>query len=515
VTRGHLEIETKYDVGVDFVLPGLDGLDGVASVDPPVEHALEAVYHDAEDLRLLRARVTLRRRTGGPDAGWHLKLPAGAARRELHAPLGRTTKTPPRSVLAPVVGILRGAPAGPVATLHTRRVVTSLRDDGGRLLAEVADDTVTATALGVGAGRPAEVHTWREVEVELADGNAEAGAALATAVGERLIAAGARPSASPSKVGRVLAGRLADDAGTRTPGEAQAAGEFVLAALRQQVAGLQAADVQLRTEQPDAVHQIRVAARRLRSTLVAFRTVLDREATEPLREELAWLGGQLAAARDDEVTLAQLRAVVAAEPGELVLGPVAARLQQLQLREERAGLDRALELVSRPRYLRLLDALHNLMAAPPLTENAGGQLEPVLHDAVRRSVRRLRRHMKNARRAPEEEDHPEALHAVRKAAKRVRYATEIAAPELGGAKDIVRAAKRIQKVLGELQDTVATRELCRRLAVVAFADGENTFTFGRLHALEQARAERAHQKFWALEAKVRPVLKDAARQRSS
>jgi CHAD domain-containing protein len=509
VASGHLEIETKYDVGETFELPALDGLDGVASVDPPVEHGLEAVYHDAADLRLLRARVTLRRRTGGPDAGWHLKLPAGTARRELHAALGRSAKNPPRALVAPVAGVLRGAPTGPVATLRTRRVVTTLRDDAGRPVAEVADDTVTATAVAVDAGAPAEVHIWREVEVELADENP----ALAAAVGERLTAAGARPSASPSKVGRVLAGRLAPAAPDQLRGKkGPRAGEFVRAALAEQVEGLLAADVQLRTEQPDAVHQVRVAARRLRSTLAAFRAVLDREATAPLREELAWLGGQLAAARDDEVALAHLRDVVVAERDELVLGPVAARLQQAQLREERAGLDRALETLGGARYLALLDALHGLVADPPFTDGAADRVQPVLRDAVRRSVRRLRRHVRTARRA-EGEERAEALHAVRKAAKRVRYATEIAAPELGGAKDVVRAAKRIQKVLGKAQDTVITRELCRRFGVVAFADGENAFTFGRLHALEQARAERAEQEFWALEPGVRRVLKDAARRR--
>jgi CHAD domain-containing protein len=512
VTSGHLEIETKYDVAEGFQLPALEGLDGVATVDPPVEHALEAVYHDAADLRLLRARVTLRRRTGGPDAGWHLKLPAGTARRELHAPLGKAARKPPQAVTAPVVGILRGAPTAPVASLHTRRVVHSLRDGEGRVLAEIADDTVTATALAVDAGHPTEVHAWREVEVELVEGDD----ALAAAVGERLTAAGARPSASASKVGRVLAGRLGEDAGApaEQPGQTRAVGEFLRAAIGVQVAALVAADVQLRTEQHDAVHQVRVSARRLRSTLAAFRDVLDRDATTPLRDELSWLGGQLSEARNHEVAVAHLRDVVNAEPEELVLGPVAARLQQNHLREERAGLDRALATVAGERYLRLLDALHDLVADPPFTDGAGDQVRPVLRQAVRRSVRRLRRHMNNARRA-DDKDRPAALHAVRKAAKRVRYATEIAEPELDGAKDVVRAAKRIQKNLGELQDTLVTRELCRRFGVIALAEGENGFTFGRLHALEQARAEAAERKFWAREAKVRRVLKGAVRQPAS
>jgi CHAD domain-containing protein len=507
MTSGHLEVETKYDVDDAFELPSLDGLDGVAAVDPVVEHGLEAVYHDAVDLRLLRARVTLRRRTGGPDAGWHLKLPAGGARREVHAPLGRAVKKPPRVLLAPVTGLLRGAATGPVATLRTRRLVTCLRDADGRLLAEVADDRVTATVPAGGPDQPAEVHTWREVEVELGGGDA----VLADAVGERLTSAGARPSATASKVGRVLAARLAglDVPTIRQRKKGPRAGEFVRVALAEQLAGLEAADVLLRTEQPDAVHQVRVGARRLRSTLAALRAVLDRDRTGPIREELAWLGGQLSDARDDEVALAHLRELVAAEPEELVLGPVAARLQQLQLQEERAGLDRALDTLSGPRYLQLLDALHEMVADPPFTDAAGGRLEPVLRHAVDSSVRRLARHMANARHAEGAERH-EALHAVRKAAKRVRYATEVAGSELGGAKDVVKVAKRIQKVLGEVQDTVVTRQLCRRLGA-STGEGENGFTFGRLHALEQARAELREADFWAFEPKARRVLKRAAR----
>src|SRR4051812_41826467 len=421
MTSGHLEVETKYDVDEAFVVPDVAGLAGVASVDAPVEHQLEAVYFDTADLRLLRSRVTLRRRTGGPDAGWHLKLPAGTARRELHAPLGRAVKKPPPALLDPVAGVVRGEVPRPVATLHTRRVVTALRGPGGELLAEIADDTVTASVPPAGPGAPILVQAWREVEVELGAGDD----ALAAAVGERLTEAGARRSPSASKVGRVLAERLVEVAGPVPQGrKPEDAGEFVLSALAGQIAALQAADVLLRTDQPDAVHQIRVAARRLRSTLAAFRAVLDRATTGPIRDELSWLGGQLADARDDEVALEHLRAVVATEPVELVLGPVAARLQQTELREVRAGLDRAMVTLSEPRYLRLLDDLDALLAAAPFTALAEDPLKPVLRATTRRSVQRLRRRLATARQAPEGE-RAAALHEVRKAAKRARYAAEV------------------------------------------------------------------------------------------
>src|SRR3954454_17819911 len=202
----HLEIERKFEVDESFVLPGLAGLPGVAEVREPVEHVLEAAYYDTADLRLARARVTLRRRTGGADAGWHVKLPAAAgARRELHSPVGRAAKTPPKAVLQPVLGVVRRAPTGQVAILRTRRLVTELADGAGRVLAELADDHVTGTALPARPGEVTVVTAWREVEVELVDGDEELLAAVAAA----LISAGARPASAPSKLSRVLADRLA------------------------------------------------------------------------------------------------------------------------------------------------------------------------------------------------------------------------------------------------------------------------------------------------------------------
>ena len=71
------ETERKYEAGDGVELPGWAGLAGEESLVGPEEQTLEAVYFDTEDLRLARAGVTLRRRRGGDDAGWHLKLPGG------------------------------------------------------------------------------------------------------------------------------------------------------------------------------------------------------------------------------------------------------------------------------------------------------------------------------------------------------------------------------------------------------------------------------------------------------
>jgi CHAD domain-containing protein len=527
-----LEIERKFDVDETFVLPDLTGVPGVADVREPVEHALEAAYYYTADLRLARARVTLRRRTGGTDAGWHVKLPAVAgARRELHSPLGRATRTPPKAVLEPVLGIVRRAPVAPVATLRTRRVVTELVDAAGRVLAEVADDHVTGTALPAGPGEAATVMVWREVEIELVDGDEELLAAVATVV----IEAGARPADSPSKLSRVLGDRLAaleapeappaavaepeatkakkakkgkkerkDDGRGRT--SSAPAGEVVRAALELQVRALQDADLMVRTGQLDGVHQVRVACRRLRSVLAAFRPVLDRAHTDPLREELAQVGSALSPTRDAEVALAHLRELVAAQPPELVLGPVAARLQQAAIRDEQAGDETTRKVLNSPAYLQLRDDLDALVAEPPLTADAGRPADEVLREVLALAARRLRRAVRAAR----DSDQAEALHEVRKAAKRVRYTAEAAVPVLGRpVAELVAALKGVQQVLGDRQDTFVTRPLCLQLGLQAFAAGENAWTWGRLHALEQARCEEAEREFWLRWPQLRPVLTSA------
>jgi CHAD domain-containing protein len=253
---------------------------------------------------------------------------------------------------------------------------------------------------------------------------------------------------------------------------------------------------------------VRVACRRLRSLLAAFRPVLDRAHTDPLREELAQVGAALSPARDGEVALAHLRELVDAQPVELVLGPVAARLQQAAIAEERSGDTHARRALASAAYLQLRDDLDALVAEPPLTEDAARPADEVLREVLAHAGKRLRR----AVRAAQDSEQPEALHAVRKAAKRVRYTAEAAEPVLGRpVAELVSALKGVQAVLGDRQDTYLTRPLCIQLGLEAFAAGENAWTWGRLHALEQARGERAEREFWTRWPELRPVLRSAAR----
>jgi len=199
----HLETEQKYDADADFVLPELGRLPelGGRRATDPRRIYLSATYFDTEDQRLIRHKVTLRRRVGGDDEGWHLKLPAGKdTRQELHVPLdeGNTGSAPAR-LTARVEEITAGEQLRPVAILDTERTVVTLAGPAGDALVEVADDVVTAVRLG----QENEPMRWREIEVEVLSPGTEAAGLLET-VGEVLRKAGARPSASGSKLARVL-----------------------------------------------------------------------------------------------------------------------------------------------------------------------------------------------------------------------------------------------------------------------------------------------------------------------
>jgi inorganic triphosphatase YgiF len=197
----HLEIERKFDVSTGFTVPDLAAVPGCAAVGGPVTHHLSATYYDTPGNRLAASKITLRRRTGGTDEGWHLKLPAGQdARREIRAPLAAGDEARvPEELASQVAGVTGGLPLAPIAFLHTERTVLTLLHATGRVLAEIADDLVTARREGA-AG---ESLRWREVEVEVPEDSADTRLAL-EGTARLLLAAGAAPAASGSKLARLL-----------------------------------------------------------------------------------------------------------------------------------------------------------------------------------------------------------------------------------------------------------------------------------------------------------------------
>jgi CHAD domain-containing protein len=291
------------------------------------------------------------------------------------------------------------------------------------------------------------------------------------------------------------------------------AGEVVLAYLDAQAARLSALDLAIHRDKPDAVHQMRVTVRRLRSTLQAFAGIIAKAETGHLRTELKWLGGVLGGARDNEVLADQLHAGLKAVPAELLLGPAQARVTAHFAPLEASSRKAVLDALDSERYLALRAELGRLLDRPPLTQAAAEPAGKALPVAVGRTYRRTRRRMRRAGHAPAGRARDVALHEARKAAKRARYAAEAARPGLGkkAGKKARRFAKRmksVQSALGSHQDAVIVRATAREIAVHAHLAGESTFSFGLVH-------ERAHREAVACAGQARRAWRRASRGKSS
>ena len=499
VNVNETETETSCDVPAGAGLPRLDRLPQVAAASEPEQQRLEADYYDTDDLRLLRAGITLRQRSGGNDAGWHLKLPLGhSTRREIRRPLNGDGRGVPGELARLVRVRTRGAPLRPVAHMTTTRQRVVLLDDAGKSLAEVAADDVSAQTLG----QSTAVSRWQEVEVELTGGDRQ----LLKAADDLLRHHdGLRPAGRAAKLACALGDRLPEAEDPPPLTASSPAGHVVLAYLRTQAGTLMSLDPLVRLDEPDAVHQMRVAGRRLRATFRSFGHLLRRDATPGLAAELKWLSGVLGAARDGEVLDAHLRGTLRQTPVELRIGPVEARIQGHFGSVRAAARTELLAALDSDRYFVLLDDLDQLLAEPPFTASAATPGAEVLPAAARLALRQADRRMHRAWHAPPGRARNEALHRARKSARRARYAAEAMSPAIGGkASRFAKRMKRVQSVLGEHQDSVIARAVARDLGLGAHLAGENAFSYGLLYERDACDGER-------FQARARRVWKKASR----
>ena len=466
-----LEREDKFEVSVDYRLPDLPELLPKGGRIETVDYEIENTYFDTASVRLAQSGVTLRRREGGSDAGWHLKVPADDARAEISD--SSTSSSMPEALSKLVVGIRAGEELRPVALITVARTVHRLLGADGSLLVEVADDRVS----GATVGHAARITSWREIEVEL---KADSAARLQERVGKRLLAAGASRSDFGSKLQRTLGfpghARTAPHVGT----VGGLAWVYVAAQCREIVR----CDIGLRLDEP-LVHKFRVAIRRLRSTLKVYAPLFDPDASAALDAELVWFAGLLGEVRDRDILRQRLTAQLAELPAEVVLGSVAAQIETTLLVERSHHQARVRDAMNSERYAALMKLILIWQTRPPLTKRA----EKPVTDAER-YLRRAGN--KVTRRLAEAGGDVEALHSARKAAKRYRYAAELTA-EAGGKKAsrIVKSTTKLQTLLGEHQDSVVSANFLRRLGAEAGANGDqNGFTYGFLMALEWQRAER-------------------------
>jgi CHAD domain-containing protein len=520
MTSEGLETEKKYDVDDVAELPALQDIVGVGRVGEPYEAVLEAVYFDTDDLALASRGITLRRRTGGTDAGWHLKLAAESGtesaprqRREIHAPLGQAAVVPEK-LLAYLHVYLRGAQLAPAARLKTGRTTRALHGRDGVHLADFADDRVESESLG-GAGQR---QGWREWELELVHGGAE----LFPAAEPILAAAGARPAVHESKLGRALGEAWPQSSGPRAEVPDEEAAEpqkkawdkngpvsgVVTAYLGGQIGEILACDPGVRLEEPDAVHKMRSATRRLRSTLAVYRTLFGAAAVRRLRDELQWLGRILGSPRDAEVMRERLRAHAAELPPGEASGAVKDSVERELGNRFDAGYRKVLEVLTADRYFRLLDDLEDFRDNPPVRPLASGPAGKVAAKRVAKTVRRLRRSHRAAMRAEEGAAHETALHQVRKDAKRLRHAAESMVPLYRKrAAKLAKAAHRQQQILGDHHDSVMARVFLGKLGRGPELPEAVAEAYRSLLEQEERIAARDEAKYRKARRKARKLLK--------
>lgn len=464
----HIEAERKYALERGQAVPDLGS---VVRVGEPETFTLVADYYDTPEYRLLRARTTLRRRSGGDDEGWHLKLPLpDGTRLEVHAPLG--TRVVPEQLRSRVAEIVELDPLVPVATLTTQRTQTPLLREDGTVDALLAEDQVGAKVDG-------QVTSWAEVEVELVEGDFD----LLDRIEDVLGQAGIHLASVGSKIANALAEQLQRQPERLTPDSP--AGDAVTAYLAQQVGVLQGRANDVRADAPDAVHRSRVATRRLRSALATFARLYDRDRVKALRAELKWHADELGAPRDAEVLRERLLELLAAVPDEQVHPPVAKRLSDsLTQTHDEAHADLVTSM-EKSRYVALHEALIDWLVDPPLRKRAAESAGTLLPDLVAKAVARVERAADQA----ESQDALEPWHEVRKLAKAARYCHEALEDVFGvDAMTTAKAWEEVTESLGLLQDTVVAQARIAEVAHDAARAGEPTRTYDVLIELERRAA---------------------------
>ncbi len=453
VSNGQLEREVKLSPVPGLSLALLDGV-------PLEPRRFSSVYYDSDDRILARAGITLRRRIEHGGSLWQLKLPRTGGRLELEDAGGPAE--PPQRIAALLSAVLRLRALSPVAELRTVRRGVRVEADGSTADV-VLDEVAVMDNLRV-------VSEFDELEIELVEGDPEGLHVIEVAVR----AAGAKDGDQRPKVLRVLGYRPAPK-----PTRPQLQAFF-----ERQYQEILAHDPGTRLgDDPEDLHDLRVAVRRLRAILRVAAPPLDEAWANDLRAELDWLGDALGPVRDLDVMLAFLRQEQKTLSGgeRTALEPILKKLA----RERSASRRSLLAAMKSPRYVELLDRLERA-AHRPRTRAA----RPDPHEIAASEFKRLRKAVRKLDRDPSDA----SLHKVRIKGKRARYAAELAAPGAGKrVGKFIGPAKAFQDVAGEHQDAVVIVERLRALA--AEAEPATAFAAGRIAERQEARRNGSRESF--------------------
>jgi CHAD domain-containing protein len=445
-----VEHEIKLIAPVDFQLPDPDGIVAGLSAGPFSHLELDATYFDTDELAMARSGITVRYRTGETGRPWTVKLPQRAngsalTRRELR--FDGDPDTVPDAAADLVRAHVRSHRLRPVLRLHTQRTVVPLLDIEGDPVAELADDLVTAY------NGPTQTGTFREVEVEFTQ-HAQHANHLQRAAIAWLTAAGCRLDTPLPKLTRALGQRAtAPPEVTIVPLDAEpTVVELIRHSISASTDRLIRHDAGVRLgDDPEDVHQVRVAARTLRSNLKTFAPQLAHEWNQQLRADLRWVGAEAGGVRDLDVLGHRLRRRIADLRSE-DSAAAAILLAQLTARRD-AARTRMLTALRSERYDRLLDSLVFASRTPSLDPDASTDTpaRAFVRSAAHTQVRRLARSIAAVGEPATDTD----LHLIRIQAKRTRYAIEAARPVIGHpAAEHAAALARLQDVLGDLHDSI-------------------------------------------------------------
>jgi len=374
---GGPERETKLTAPTGFEMPALARPDDGFLADKRPARRYTTVYWDTPDLRLARWGASLRHRD---DEGWTVKLPGTADGvllvRDEHTFEGGARRVPDEAV-ALVLAYVRTAKLEQVARSKAVREPTVLRDAAGTELAEVVDDQVQVLD-----GRRV-VTTYREIEVELGEGAQPD--TLDKVLAHLHEAGAAEAPGQVSKYRQALGGRELDppELAVLNVKPGASVDELLRADLSASVLRLfRHLPAVWLDEDPEAVHQARVAVRRVRSTLRTVRGVLDKDWIKRLRDELKWLADLLGEVRDADVLRARLERAVA----DLPEADHAGGRQMLRRLADRRDVARAavIEAMGGERFAQLLDDVVAAAQAPAVTDAAGEPAAKVLPPLVRK-----------------------------------------------------------------------------------------------------------------------------------
>ena len=249
-------------------------------------------------------------------------------------------------------------------------------------------------------------------------------------------------------------------------------------------------EAQLRAGE-NVVHAVRVAVRRMRSTIRVFAEFFERSEAAHLEEGLVWWAGLLGEVRDMDILAQRQAALLDQLPGELILGPVASTIQVELAAQRKQAADAMTEALNSERYRKLIGLIHRWRSDPPFTSAADAPtdaIDPLIKKAKRKVNRRLTS-AAAARLAGKPSD--ELFHRARKASKRHRYAVEAALPVWGSKADkIISQRKDLQDLLGNYQDSIVSAAFLRELGTrLGIRSGQNGFSYGVLYAREVQAGE--------------------------